>query len=170
MRLINAWNTLAIQSLSQPKSEFLYLRAICLKKLQRLDESAEDYKTFIAKITPSNYTILMHLMFAMIFKNKRKMEMKLEPIVICETNSLLAKITNPPQFNSVLLSYWGDDGWTDHALVFKKLKVLPFFCRFDDNELKKMITNSSFSILPKGKIILPKPNEVMVITSGSVLV
>jgi hypothetical protein len=36
-----------ITSVEEPKGEYLYLRAICLKKLERLDEAADDYKQFI---------------------------------------------------------------------------------------------------------------------------
>lgn len=37
-------NSVISSSIEEPKGEYLYLRAICLKKMERLDEAANDYK------------------------------------------------------------------------------------------------------------------------------
>lgn len=98
-----------ISSIEEPKGEYLYLRAICLKKMERLDEAANDYKQFIQYTCPSNFNMLMHLMFAMIFRNKRDLEVKVEPLVICDFNSLTKQIVASSLFVPALQPYWGDD-------------------------------------------------------------
>ena len=63
------------------------------------EKSAYDYKgplyininkDFIHYICPKNFVMLMHLMFAMIFRNLRKnLEIKFDPLTFCEFNTLV---------------------------------------------------------------------------------
>lgn len=77
--------------------------------MDKQEQAAEDYKQFIKYTCPSNFNMLMHLMFAMIFKNKRDLEVKVEPLIICEFNSLTSQIISSELFVPALLPYWGED-------------------------------------------------------------
>jgi len=53
------------------------------------DKAANDYQTFSKCIVPNNFKIFKHLMFAIIFKKIRKMEIKFPPHILCELTSLI---------------------------------------------------------------------------------
>ncbi|KAL4431885.1 hypothetical protein ABPG74_012697 [Tetrahymena malaccensis] len=159
-----------IRCSSEPSQEHLYLRAVCNKKLEKLESAANDYQQFIEYTCPSNFNMLMHLMFAMIFKNKRDLNVKVEPKVFCEFNSLVSEIITSSEYIPALQPFWEDNQWVDIHFLIKRLKLLSFFNRFEENDLKKILSTMKFSTVPKKKIIFPKANEVLVIVAGHILV
>lgn len=76
--------------MEEPKAEYKYLRCLCSKWLNNFDQAAKDYSNFIKFTCPKNFIMLMHLMFAMIFKRIRKQyDIKIDTLVLCEFNSLV---------------------------------------------------------------------------------
>lgn len=61
----------------QPSSSQYYKRA------------SKDYKVFIKYTCPKNFDLLKNLMFAIVFKKVRKMEIKFSPHIFCEFFSLV---------------------------------------------------------------------------------
>jgi len=62
----------AIREKDEPPSKYIYLRALCLKQLNRLAEAEDDYKIFYKKTSPNNFDLLMKLMILFSFKYRNR--------------------------------------------------------------------------------------------------
>jgi len=57
----------------------------------------------------------------------------------------------------------------DMNYLLKRVKLMSFFCRFDEIELKSVLPSAKFNVIAKSTVIFPKKDWVMVIASGSVI-
>ena len=53
------------------------------------NKASSDYKAFVKYTCPKNFNLLKNLMFAVVFKKIRKMEIRFPPHIFCEFISLV---------------------------------------------------------------------------------
>lgn len=87
-----------------------------------LERAAEDYKIVKESSRASNYGLCIHFMLAVVFSQKRQLEIKFNPLVFCEFHKLVTSIIEQDVYVENLVKYWTKGGWIreDELLVVLK--------------------------------------------------
>ncbi|KAL4495636.1 hypothetical protein ABPG72_014105 [Tetrahymena utriculariae] len=168
---------LQIKEKDEPQSRYIYLRALCLKQMKRIQEAEDDYKIFYKKTSPKNFDLLMHFMILFSFKYKNKitkyqdLEIKYSARTFCNFHSAVQQILQGEYFEMKLTKFYKESlGWINQDELLQKLQNLSFFKRFAVQLLKKSLPYLEHKLLEKEKLINPPDDEIYIIISGCVQV
>ena len=65
------------------QTQYIYLKGLCAKRMYELDKAAQNYKIFQEKTVATNYELFVHFMMAVLFSQKRQLEIKFDPFIYC---------------------------------------------------------------------------------------
>ncbi|CAD8091163.1 unnamed protein product [Paramecium sonneborni] len=153
---------------SKDRSLYVYLRGICAKRMFNLERAAEDYKIVKESSRATNYSLCIHFMLAVLFSQKRQLEIKFNPLVFCEFHKLVTSIIEQDVYIENLVKFWINEQWVREDELLIELKSTSFFKRIAISILKVFLKKMKLIVVEKDNVIFPKENEVHIIVAGNV--
>ncbi|CAK76634.1 unnamed protein product (macronuclear) [Paramecium tetraurelia] len=153
---------------SKDRSLYVYLRGICAKRMFNLERAAEDYKIVKESSRATNYSLCIHFMLAVLFSQKRQLEIKFNPLVFCEFHKLVTSIIEQDVYIENLVKFWINQQWVREEELLVELKQTSFFKRIATSILRVFLKNMKLIVVEKDNVIFPKENEVHIIVAGNV--
>ncbi|CAD8158274.1 unnamed protein product [Paramecium pentaurelia] len=153
---------------SKDRSLYVYLRGICAKRMFNLERAAEDYKIVKESSRATNYSLCIHFMLAVLFSQKRQLEIKFNPLVFCEFHKLVTSIIEQDVYIENLVKFWINQSWVREEELLIELKQTSFFKRIATSILRVFLKKMKLIVVEKDNVIFPKENEVHIIVAGNV--